>query len=84
MDENQRGDSGDVQQRTREGVVHFMLKGVSINFGRSIDSMSHESEGAERTNLCVGPCDEYRGEGASRIRITAYRDDGNKLLTNTI
>lgn len=61
-----------------------MLKGVSINFGRSVDSVSRESEGAERTNLCTGPYDEYGGEEASRIRITVCREGGNKLLTNTI
>lgn len=78
-----KGDLGDVQQRAREGVAHFMLKGVSINFERSIDFVSRETKGAERTNLCMGPCDEYRGKGAFCIRITTCRENGNKPLTNT-
>lgn len=41
-----------------EGVAHSMLRGVSINFVGSADSVSCEDERAECSNLRAGLCDE--------------------------
>lgn len=79
--ESQLGGLGGCPTTCARGRYSFYAKGVSINFERSIDFVSRETEGAEHTNLCTSPCDEYGGEGASRIRI---REGGNKPLTNTI
>lgn len=44
------------------------LLGVSINFERSVDSMSRENQRAVHSNLCAGPCDECIPREEQRIR----------------